>query len=116
MFPHGILANVLGILSLALYWPEVTPFSTDMYADQDGSASKESQAIYDRRIQGLVSATSLLSSWGFLVAALCNEYAENNLQKIEASKEGFLPILRFLRQSLWASFSGRSTDRYFPSL
>ncbi|KAI9745397.1 MAG: hypothetical protein M1818_000931 [Claussenomyces sp. TS43310] len=71
-----------------------------MYSDEDGIATKRSQALYDARMRILLSTTSLLSWLGFGAAILNGEYAGDNL-----SLEGF----EFLRWSkfLWASCAQR---------
>jgi len=53
--------------------------SANMYSDEDGIATKQSQAIYDTRMRILLSTTSLLSWLGFGAAIFNAEYARENL-------------------------------------
>lgn len=69
-----------------------------MYKDEDGVATKQSQAVYNARIRGLLSSTLILSWLGLVATILNGEYA----------KERFDFIL-LLNQSdwsgiLWASY------------
>jgi hypothetical protein len=50
-----------------------------MYSDEDGTATKQSQAVYDARMRILLPTTSLLSWLGFGAAILNGEYARENL-------------------------------------
>ena len=67
-----------------------------MYSDEDGTASKESEAAYWRRVQVLRSLTSLLSLLGVGAVALSGEYAKDNISWHK-------PI--FLAKLLWARSS-----------
>jgi len=52
---------------------------TNIYSDEDGVATKESQAAYDARVRMLRSLIVLLSWLGLCVAVLNGEYARENL-------------------------------------
>ncbi|KAJ6780225.1 hypothetical protein PWT90_01952 [Aphanocladium album] len=47
-----------------------------MYADQDGAATKQTQAIYDQRIKRLIFIIFVLSSVGFASAAQNGDYTQ----------------------------------------
>ena len=51
-----------------------------MYWDEDGIATKQSQAVYDARMRILLYATSLLSSLGFGASILNGDYAGEDLR------------------------------------
>lgn len=71
-----------------------------MYADEDGIATRRSQAVYDARMRILLSTTSLLSWLGFGAAILNGEYAGENLQfTLSLKQSGLLRWSKFL----WAS-------------
>jgi len=73
-----------------------------MYADQDGTATKQSQAAYDCSIRRLLFTTSLLSWLGLAAAALNDEYTRDNLPNLLHVRE--ISHLN-LSQLLWASHS-----------
>ncbi|RFU32967.1 hypothetical protein B7463_g3371, partial [Scytalidium lignicola] len=50
-----------------------------MYSDEDGIATKQSQATYDSRVRMLLLTTSLLSWLGFSAAILNGEYVRENI-------------------------------------
>lgn len=51
-----------------------------MYSDEDGSASKQSQAAYNAQIRLLISVTSVLSWLGLAAAVANGEYSPGDLQ------------------------------------
>ncbi len=53
---------------------------TFIYSDEDGIATKQSQAEYDTRMRTLLSATSLLSWVGFAAAILEGAYTRESLR------------------------------------
>ncbi|KAE9365698.1 ABC multidrug transporter [Stipitochalara longipes BDJ] len=73
-----------------------------MHSDQDGTATKQSQAVYDFRIRRLLFTTSLLSWLGLFAAALNNEYTGKNL-RIPVSLKGasLLRLSQFLLSLHW---------------
>ncbi len=74
----------------------------NMYMDEDGTATKQSQDAYDARMRILLSATSLLSWLGFGAAILNREYGQDNLQFTSPLNEQFY-ILRWSK-FLWVSY------------
>lgn len=71
-----------------------------MYSDQDGTATKQSQATYENHIRRLLFTSSLLSWLGFVAAALNNEYMGDNLRVLVNLREISIPSVG---QLLWAS-------------
>ena len=71
-----------------------------MYSDEDGTATKQSQAVYDARMRMLLSTTSLLSWLGFGAAILNGEYARENLTFTSSLNQ--LGLLSWSK-ILWAS-------------
>ena len=67
-----------------------------MYADEDGIASKQSEAAYHGRLRVLLSTTSLISWLGFGMAVLNGDYARERLYWDHLS-------LHYWSKILWAS-------------
>ena len=67
-----------------------------MYSDNDGTASKESEAIYQNRKRAFCAVTSLLSLIGVTTFALSGGYAKDDL----TWRKPFL-----LAKILWARLS-----------
>ena len=73
-----------------------------MYEDEDGTATKESQADYDARMRFLLSANSLLS-WITFIAAIWNgEYGPQEDLKSTAISLNQPDLLRWSK-FVWAS-------------
>jgi len=71
-----------------------------MYSDDDGIATKQSQAVYNTRIRILLYTTSLLSWLGFGLAVLNGDYAGD----FSLLLSGFLGWSKFL----WVSCALKS--------
>lgn len=51
-----------------------------MYSDRDGTATKQSQEIYDKRVKSILITTSLFASIGLSSAALEGDYTNISYQ------------------------------------
>jgi hypothetical protein len=70
---------------------------TIIYSDEDGIATKQSQAVYDARIGTLLFTTSLLSWLGFGAAIWEGAYIkENMLLAISLDKKSLLRLSKLL--------------------
>jgi len=68
-----------------------------MYSDEDGLATKQSQAAYDTRMRILLSTTSFLSWVGFGAAILNGEYTrENSLLTLSLKQSDLIQWSKFL--------------------
>ncbi|KAJ3485575.1 hypothetical protein NLG97_g6785 [Lecanicillium saksenae] len=73
------------LLAVGGCWlPEITYIEQtsprSMYVDQDGAATRQSQAIYDQRVRRLIFAISTLSAVGFASAARAGEYTQTTFE------------------------------------
>ena len=71
-----------------------------MYSDEDGFATKQSQAAYTARMNILLSITALLSFLGFGAAILNGEYT---LQNLQCKLSLITSVLFYCNKLLWAS-------------
>jgi len=92
VFPHTELRI------MAIFTSCARLVRTIMYSDEDGIASKRSQAVYDTRMRTLLFTTSLLSWVGFGAAILEGAYTKEGLRFPRRLDESHLS---YLNKIIW---------------